>query len=73
MVKTLLKYRKKAILYFSRHVEYNALVHVLGGIGLGILIASPIAFPHPVRWALALLALSIAGHIYTLFTKTPKK
>ncbi|HEX8966104.1 MAG TPA: hypothetical protein VF820_06765 [Patescibacteria group bacterium] len=73
MVKQLLKYRKKAMLYFGHHVEYNAFVHVLAGIGLGILIASPIAFPHPVRWALTLLALSIVGHLYTLFAKTPKK
>lgn len=64
--------RKRALAFFSRHVEYNALVHVLGGIGLGIIIAG-FAFPYQVNWALGLLALSLLGHIYTLFVKTPKK
>ena len=64
-----LKYRKKAITYFSKHVEFTATTHLLGGIGIGILIASPLANPHPVRWAFVFLALSIAGHLYTLTTK----
>jgi len=69
MLKLFLKYRKHAIKYFSNHVEFNALVHVIGGIGLGILIALPFAFPHPVRWALVLLGISLLGHIYTLTVK----
>lgn len=69
MLKVFEKYRRRAITYFGKHVEYNALVHVLGGIGLGILIAVPFAFPHPVRWALVLVGLSILGHLYTLTVK----
>jgi len=69
MVKAYLKYRKTAMLYFKNHVEYNAVVHVLGGIGLGILIASPLAQPHPIRWALIFITISIAGHLYTVMAK----
>lgn len=58
--------RKRVITYFKAHVEYNAVVHFLAGIGLGILIASPIAFPHPVRWALVFVGLSILGHFFAL-------
>ncbi|MGH7246407.1 MAG: hypothetical protein ACREGI_05760 [Candidatus Levyibacteriota bacterium] len=69
MLKKFFLVRKRALSYFGKHVEYNALVHVLGGIGLGILIASPFAFPHPVRWALTLLGLSLLGHLYVLFQR----
>lgn len=72
MVKAFLSYRKRAISFFGKHVEYNALVHVLGGIGLGIIIAG-LTFPNQVNWALGLLALSILGHLYTLTVKTPRK
>ncbi|MCL4418597.1 hypothetical protein M1146_00680 [Patescibacteria group bacterium] len=55
---------KKATNYFKNHPEYNSLVHAIGGLGVGILIASPIIGPHPVRWGLGLLVLSILGHVY---------
>lgn len=63
------KSRKKAMKYFKNHVEYNAGVHMLGGVGLGILIASPLANPHPVRWGISFLILSLLGHLYTITTK----
>ncbi len=72
MIKTVLLYRKRALSFFSKHVEYNALVHVLGGIGLGVILAEFI-FPYQVQWALGLLFISILGHLYTLTIKTPKK
>lgn len=72
MVKAFLSYRKHAIAFFAKHVEYNALVHVLGGIGLGVLIAG-LMFPNQVEWALGLLALSILGHLYTLTVKSSRK
>lgn len=65
-------YRKRAISFFERHVEYNALVHVLGGIGLGIIVAG-FTFPNQVNWALGLLAVSLLGHLYTLTVKLPRK
>ncbi len=61
--------RKKAMKYMSQHVEYNALIHALGGISIGLLIASPLAHPHPVRWALVFGGLSILGHIYAIYPK----
>ncbi|MEK7065382.1 MAG: hypothetical protein AAB961_00170 [Patescibacteria group bacterium] len=64
-----LKYRKRALRYFQNHVEYNAFIHVLGGVGLGILLASPLAFPHPVRWAVVLLGISLLGHLYAVTGK----
>jgi len=73
VVKTFLSYRRRAVSYFRDHVEYSAAVHVLGGIGLGILLASPMAFPHPVRWAGVLLGLSLAGHLYAIASVKPAK
>lgn len=61
--------RKRAIKYFSNHVEYNALVHVLGGIGLGILISTFFILPYPAYIAIVLLIISLAGHAYTLTLK----
>jgi hypothetical protein len=69
MIKTFFHYRKRAIAYFSRHVEYCAMIHALGGIGVGILISSPMAFPHPVRWGLVFLGASLIGHLYALHAK----
>ena len=55
---------KKAMTFMKKYPEYNAMIHALGGIGVGILIASPIAGEHPVRFGLAFLLLSVLGHIY---------
>lgn len=60
---------KKITDYFQKHIGYNSIVHVIGGIGIGILITSPIINPHPVRWGLALLGISILGHLYALAAK----
>lgn len=60
---------KKVRTYFVKNVDYNSLVHLVGGIGIGILIASPFAFPHPVRWGVALIVLSLLGHLYPLIAK----
>jgi hypothetical protein len=60
---------KKALTYFKNHPEYNALVHALGGVAVGILITGPLIYPHPIRWALLIGGLSILGHLYTLTQK----
>ena len=65
-MKLFFKLQKKSISFLAKHVEYNAAIHVLGGIGLGIIIASPYADPHPIRWALILLGLSLFGHLFTI-------
>jgi len=55
---------KKATEYFKKHQAYNAVVHALGGIGVGVIIASPIAGEHPVRFGLIFLGICLLGHIY---------
>jgi hypothetical protein len=60
---------KKAIAYMKKHSMYNAMVHAIGGIGIGILIASPFAGSHPVRWGLTFLIVSVLGHLYAWFAK----
>ncbi len=58
---------KKATSYFKKHIAYTSLIHVIGGIGIGMLIASPVAGTHPIRWGIALLAVSLLGHLYAWF------
>jgi len=60
---------KKALKYFSLHPYYNSVVHVLIGLGLGILITYPLVGEHPVRWGIALVALGLLGHLYPLMAK----
>ncbi|MDO8620979.1 MAG: hypothetical protein Q7R31_01725 [Candidatus Levybacteria bacterium] len=55
---------KKITNYFKKHVTYNSFVHAVGGIGIGVLIASPIVGIHPLRWGLGLIGLSLLGHLY---------
>jgi len=55
---------KKGMSYFKKNPIFSAVVHSLAGIGVGILIASPIAGSHPVRWGLVFIVLAIIGHIY---------
>jgi len=55
---------KNAISYFKKHPAFHATIHAIGGIGVGILIASPIASPHPVRWGISLLVIAVLGHVY---------
>lgn len=58
---------KKAAAYFKKHPAYNSTIHAIEGIGIGILISSPVAGIHPIRWGIALLILSLLGHVYALF------
>ncbi|MBI2268098.1 MAG: hypothetical protein HYU80_01460 [Candidatus Blackburnbacteria bacterium] len=62
---------KTVTAYFKKHVLYNSLVHVLGGVGVGILVARPYV-TNPVRWGLGLLVISIVAHLYPLLTKSSK-
>lgn len=55
--------------YFSKNPGYNALVHLLIGLGLGAILAYPVFFPHPIRWGLLLIGLGVLGHIYPLKLK----
>lgn len=55
--------------YFEKHAYYNSVMHLIFGVGLGILIARPVIGEHPVRWAMALMAIGTLGHLYPLTTK----
>jgi len=55
--------------YFASHVRYNSLVHVIAGIGIGILITYPLIGAHPIRWGLVFLGLGVLGHLYPLIQK----
>lgn len=56
------KYFKRMIKYFSKHQQFADVVHAVGGVGLGIILARPLAGEHPVRWGLAFLLLALIGH-----------
>ena len=58
----MIRYMKKVLAFAKKNPAYVAVIHAIGGIGIGILIASPVAGIHPVRWGVAFLAISILGH-----------
>lgn len=60
---------KSVIKYFSKNPSYNSIVHLLLGIGLGILITRPFVGVHPVRVAVIFISLGILGHLYPLINK----
>ncbi len=60
---------KKAMKYMSAHPYYNSTIHVIIGVGLGILITYPLVGEHPIRWGIALVTLGVLGHLYTLMGK----
>lgn len=60
---------KKILAFAKKNPVYVALVHAIGGIGIGILITYPLVGSHPVRWGLAFLALSLLGHAYMWVAK----
>ena len=63
------KFYKKMLKYFAKNSSYNSFVHFLGGLGVGFLLAYPIAGIHPVRWGLAFIGLSLAGHVWAGYRK----
>lgn len=60
---------KKITAYFKKFPSYNSLVHIIIGLGLGVLITYPLVGSHPVRWGLLLLVIGLAGHLYPLMGK----
>ena len=60
---------KKINQYFGSHVIYNSTIHVIAGIGIGILITYPLIGAHPVRWGAVFLIAGILGHLYPLIHK----
>ncbi|MCL5435123.1 MAG: hypothetical protein M1405_01920 [Patescibacteria group bacterium] len=60
---------KKIEKYFAKHVYFNSLAHLIGGIGIGALITNSFLNPHPVRYGLALLVLALLFHVYAYYQK----
>lgn len=54
--------------YFEKHAYYNSAVHLLIGVGIGILL-NPSTGTHPVRWAGALIIIGLVGHAYPVWKK----
>ena len=59
---------KKITAYFKKYPSFNSLVHVIIGMGLGVLITYPLAGSHPLRWGVALVSLGVAFHLYPLWS-----
>ena len=55
---------KKVMKYFSKHPMHNAIIHAIAGIGIGMLLAYPVAGVHPVRWGVTLVLVGILGHVW---------
>ena len=60
---------KKLDKYMGAHRWYNSTVHLLFGIGVGILITYPLVVTHPLRWAAVFMGLGLLGHLYPLWVK----
>lgn len=63
------KYINRAESNSKKHPRFNAIIHGLGGIAIGILITHPFVDPHPLQWAAVFGGLSILGHIYIATAK----
>ena len=59
---------EKAKAYLKKHILYTSLIHAIGGIGVGIIIASSIAGTHPIRVGVIFLIIALLGHLYPWFT-----
>lgn len=60
---------RKLLAYFEKHPLHNAVIHLVGGMGLGILLTYPLVGRHPLRWGVALIVLAVCGHLYVLLKK----
>ncbi len=50
--------------YFKKHPDFNAVVHLITGAGVGIAISRPFAGVHPVRWGITLLVVGMVLHMW---------
>lgn len=63
------KHLQKIRKYFMAHPDYNSVLHIIAGMGLGILVTYPFVGSHPIRWGIALFFVAILGHLYPLVVK----
>lgn len=55
--------------YFSKHVYFGNTVHVIGGVGIGLLLYPFITGTDTFSIGVALIAVSILGHVYAAVAK----
>ncbi len=56
-------YIERTMKYFSKHPFYNSIVHLSGGIAVGVLVARPFDGGHPLQLALIFGGIAIVGHL----------
>jgi lysozyme family protein len=66
------KYFEKVTKYFSKYPMYNAIVHLSGGIAIGILVARPFDQGHPLQLAAIFAVIAVIGHLIPYFMKKVK-
>jgi hypothetical protein len=59
-----LRHKKRALNYLSNHPEFNATIHALGGVSVGIVIMYAFKLQNPLMWVIVLGIISILGHLY---------
>lgn len=64
-VRTLKKIEK----YFAKHVWFNSLGHLIGGVGIGALLTDGFFNPHPLRWGAGLIVVALLFHAYAYYRK----
>jgi len=52
--------------YFGKRPLFNAIVHVIAGIGIGFLLTYSVAGIHPVRWGIAFIVIALLGHLQAM-------
>ena len=60
---------KRILKYMSKRPAYNAIVHLIGGIGIGFLLTYTVAGAHPVRWGIAFVIIAILGMLQAAMHK----
>ncbi len=58
------KFSKSARKYLGAHTQFSGLVHLLFGIGIGVILTYPIAGVHPLRFGFMFLVLGILGYVW---------
>lgn len=65
----LVKMWKQSLRYMGKHPWFNMWTHIIAGLGIGIVLARPLATDHPVRWGIGLLLISGAMHLYAMMER----
>lgn len=58
--------------YFSKYPMFNAVVHLSGGIAVGVLLARPFDGGHPLQLAAIFAAIALVGYLVPMMMKKVK-